>query len=68
MSKDKQADRFTLGYLCACQNLAISYMEDSTASDLLRESNIPKQEFLDAQKGSGYENKKMKQIINEAYQ
>jgi len=59
-------DRFTRGYLAACQNLVVAHGLDGTAEDLLRESGMERRELLRAQRESGYGSRRMCPIIRSA--
>lgn len=58
---------FLSGYLAAVQFLVIGHGMDSIAEEAMRESGYTEQEFLNAQKETGFETRKMNAIIRSAF-
>lgn len=66
--QEKLNDRYTDGLLYAVQQLVMFADQPSLAADyLMLESNLPMDDFIRAQKRSGYENEKMIPFIKETF-
>jgi hypothetical protein len=58
---------FLYGYLAALQFVVVWHGMDSIAEDAMRESGYGKEEFLKAQKRTGFEGRKMNSVIRNAF-
>lgn len=63
----KKNNDFAAGILYAAQFVAINHGQDTIASSILRESGYKKSTFLNLQKATQFETRKMNEIIRSAF-
>ena len=63
----KKDDEFLMGFLCACQFMAISHGLESITEEAMRESGYKEDDFLRVQKKTGYHTRQMNKIIKTAF-
>lgn len=61
----KDESQFIAGYLSAVQNLVSGYGMERMAAFLMLEAGFSKEQWEFAQKESGFENEKMKRVIDD---